>query len=613
MKIISTIFYTVFIAVVVGIAGLLLGTMLPIPGNIEVKIVKSGSMEPAIPTGSLVIVKPAAIYNKGDIITFGKDTKTDIPTTHRIIAVNDNGSFVTKGDANEEQDPNPVSRGEVIGEVMFHIPGAGYVLDFARQPIGFALLVAIPAGLVILEELLTIFNEAKKWARKRRNDEDEHDRGTPVLSDLSSHLKRVYAKRRAMDEIKVAMYVRPARLSAAWWRWKLGFGNDSYKTSTGLTVGLVFMAMLFAGESGGTIAYFHDFESSIGNLFRAGVWDDTTPVGDPQQIVLNEFLPAPHPTANGLNFGNDASNMPLGEWIELYNMGTTSVDVNGWYMTDASGGVGNTHAIINITNIAPANTVIPPGGWLVVYLNKPSLNNTDDSIFLYTSTSSGSVLVDTVSYTTPTPDGCELEPTPTTTNASSTLSGTPGNGGQADCNQNQTPPNKSYARIPDGTGAWVDPIPTPGALNLPDPIVNSDGSIEMPIVGPVQEKDAGGATEGPTPEVAGTQDVATSTAGEADSASENVNGIDESGVGDESIDAAPDDETADAPHDETTEAGDPQEPIEEANDPPQESESAPEEGAPPAVVESEPAVDDPAPQESEADPAPTSEPAPVAE
>ena len=277
MKIISTIFYTIFIAVVVGIAGLLLGTMLPIPGNIEVKIVKSGSMEPAIPTGSLVIVRPVAVYKKGDVITFGKDTKTDIPTTHRVISLNDDGTFTTKGDANEEEDQAPVLRKDVIGKVMFHVPGAGYVLDFARQPVGFTLLVAIPAGLVIMEELLTIFSETKKWARKRREDEDD-DRGSPTLSDLSSHLKRVYAKRRAMDEIKVAMFVAPSMREFAWWRHKLGLDKDAYGTSTSLTIGLIFLSTMFAGHSGGTISYFQDIERSIGNVLTAGTWEDTTPL-----------------------------------------------------------------------------------------------------------------------------------------------------------------------------------------------------------------------------------------------------------------------------------------------------------------------------------------------
>lgn len=269
MKVISTIFYTIFVALVIGIAGLLLGTMLPIPGNLEMKIVKSGSMEPEIPTGSLVVVQPAASYGKGDIITFGKDTKTDIPTTHRIIAINPDGSFVTKGDANEEQDQNPVARVEVIGKVILSIPGAGYVLDFARTKLGFALLIGIPAGLVILEELLTIMRETQKWYRGRRGKRDDHGGGGGSVVDLRSHLQRVYEKRYAMDEIKVALYVAPRWYEGAWWKKQLGLGQDAYHASSTLTVGLIFFAMIFAGHSGGTLSYFSDTEISIGNTFSA--------------------------------------------------------------------------------------------------------------------------------------------------------------------------------------------------------------------------------------------------------------------------------------------------------------------------------------------------------
>jgi signal peptidase I len=101
------IFYNLFVAVIIIAAVLLLATMLPIPGNYEVKIVKSGSMEPAIHTGSVVVVKPEASYKQGDVITFGKDTKTQVPTTHRIVDTQVKSGimhYITKGDANNAPD-----------------------------------------------------------------------------------------------------------------------------------------------------------------------------------------------------------------------------------------------------------------------------------------------------------------------------------------------------------------------------------------------------------------------------------------------------------------------------------------------------------------------------
>src|SRR3989338_8215020 len=65
-------------------ASLFFAPLLPIKGNIEIKIVKSGSMEPAIKTGSIVVIKPASLYGVGDVITFGEDSRTTYPTTHRI-------------------------------------------------------------------------------------------------------------------------------------------------------------------------------------------------------------------------------------------------------------------------------------------------------------------------------------------------------------------------------------------------------------------------------------------------------------------------------------------------------------------------------------------------
>ncbi len=175
MRTVGKIAYIAFVVALVGVAGVFLASLLPIPGNIELKIVKSGSMEPTIKTGAVVIVKPLAIesYQVGDIVTFGEDTTRQIPTTHRIVSVEtveNRIAFMTKGDANEEADPQQVPADEVIGKVIFNVPFAGYILDFARQPLGFALLIGIPAGIVIIDESFRIFGEIKKMRAKKRED-----------------------------------------------------------------------------------------------------------------------------------------------------------------------------------------------------------------------------------------------------------------------------------------------------------------------------------------------------------------------------------------------------------------------------------------------------------
>ncbi|TSC78834.1 MAG: hypothetical protein G01um101429_657 [Parcubacteria group bacterium Gr01-1014_29] len=167
-----------------------------------------------------------------------------------------------------------------------------------------------------------------------------------------------------------------------------------------------------------------------------------------RMVVLNEFLPRPNGVAYGFDFGNDSSDMPQGEWIELYNNSTESVDMAGWYTRDATDGVGN-KVVITALNTSPATTVIGGKSWLVVYMNKPILNNTGDTVRLF---DTGNNLIDSHLYDDP--DFCEIEPTPGDENETTAGGSCAG-----------VPPNKSYARIPDGIGDWVDPIPTPGGVN----------------------------------------------------------------------------------------------------------------------------------------------------
>ena len=164
MKLLRIIYY-IFIILIVAIALLLIVSVLPITGNYKLMIVQSGSMEPAIRMGSLVIVKPCDDYEIGDVITFGKITKTETPTTHRIhdIKVNEGKIlYITKGDANEDPDGKEVPEREVFGKVLFSIPYFGYAVDFAKKPLGFALIIIIPAVVIIFDEVKKIYAEIKK-------------------------------------------------------------------------------------------------------------------------------------------------------------------------------------------------------------------------------------------------------------------------------------------------------------------------------------------------------------------------------------------------------------------------------------------------------------------
>jgi signal peptidase len=144
-------------------------SMLPVAGNYRVLIVLSGSMEPAIPTGSAVVVVPASNYKIGEVITFGEISKTERPTTHRITDIKIVGGkpvYMTKGDANGVGDGKEIAQSKVMGKVLFSIPCLGYALNFAKRPIGFALTIILPAALIIREEVKKIYRELT--ANKKR-------------------------------------------------------------------------------------------------------------------------------------------------------------------------------------------------------------------------------------------------------------------------------------------------------------------------------------------------------------------------------------------------------------------------------------------------------------
>jgi len=164
MKIFKII-YSIFIVFIVAVALLLIVSVFPITGNYKLMIVQSGSMTPAIKMGSVVVAKPAENYQIGDVITFGPYTRTQAPTTHRIydIKVTDgNPVYITKGDANNAPDQREITKRDIVGKVLFCIPYLGYAVDFAKRPLGFSLIIIVPAALIIIDEIKNIYGEIKK-------------------------------------------------------------------------------------------------------------------------------------------------------------------------------------------------------------------------------------------------------------------------------------------------------------------------------------------------------------------------------------------------------------------------------------------------------------------
>ncbi len=164
---------TLLAVLIFSVLAFLLAPRFGLISPFEIKIVKSGSMSPKIPTGSVVLIQPETVYNIGDVITFGNDSPTSVPTSHRIVGESvQNGVtyYTTKGDANNAPDQGQTPESKIIGRVTYSLPVVGYILAFSKTQLGFTLLVLIPAALVILYELIGIVQEVKAM-RKRKGDE----------------------------------------------------------------------------------------------------------------------------------------------------------------------------------------------------------------------------------------------------------------------------------------------------------------------------------------------------------------------------------------------------------------------------------------------------------
>lgn len=182
-----------YAGLVLLVSALLLVLVVNVPqviGADQSYVVLSDSMEPAYSAGDVVIVKSVSPenINEGDVVTFDWSNAADGRVTHRVIGVEQREQqlyFETKGDANEDADPQAVPASQVVGRVWFGIPHIGYGLWFARSKAGIALLVIVPAGLLILAEAWDLL----KAVRASSGTETGPDSGDAPADQAPNHVE----------------------------------------------------------------------------------------------------------------------------------------------------------------------------------------------------------------------------------------------------------------------------------------------------------------------------------------------------------------------------------------------------------------------------------------
>lgn len=154
------------IAILLSVIASCLPMVVPRLMGYQVYNVVSGSMEPAIPVGSVIYVAAAAPEDiqERDVIAFrsGGSIVTHRVVVNRIVE----GEFVTKGDANAAEDMNTVPYANLIGRVERHFPVIGQLMEIYTGTVGKVYLICYAACGAMLNMLASRLRDRRREARR---------------------------------------------------------------------------------------------------------------------------------------------------------------------------------------------------------------------------------------------------------------------------------------------------------------------------------------------------------------------------------------------------------------------------------------------------------------
>ena len=177
---IKTILRTALLSIAALIVGLnvyslnasrLAGDLVPMPMGVGATVVLSGSMEPTLSTGDLLIIAKQDSYQVDDVVVFQANR---MAVVHRIVELyekpvqGEDGEeiqqmAITQGDANNTPD-DPIQVSQIKGTVVFRLPIVGYLINMIKTPIGTILILA-----------LAIFLLERSFHKEREKDQDKLD------------------------------------------------------------------------------------------------------------------------------------------------------------------------------------------------------------------------------------------------------------------------------------------------------------------------------------------------------------------------------------------------------------------------------------------------------
>lgn len=178
--------YLVFIALlaVLFVVG---SPLLPSKTIIATYVVSSGSMEPTIHTGSVILSRPIDVSTLAvnDIITFTSPDDPKKVIVHRIVEIKDEDgakTFITKGDNNNTKDNWVITSSLIKGKSVGQIPYIGFAINYLKTTKGFVIGIGIPALILILLELKKIKEGIDEEIKRRTEKEVGRLKYTEVVT-----------------------------------------------------------------------------------------------------------------------------------------------------------------------------------------------------------------------------------------------------------------------------------------------------------------------------------------------------------------------------------------------------------------------------------------------
>ncbi|MDX6325891.1 MAG: signal peptidase [Nocardioidaceae bacterium] len=164
-------------ALAVAVALLVITVIVPLATGGKAYTVLTSSMEPALPPGSLVMVRPvkAADIGVGSVITYQLESRQPEVVTHRVVTmgVREDGSpvFRTQGDANPDPDPKWVRPVQVRGAVWYAVPYIGRLNSLMTPDVRDLVVRATALGLLlygVVELVLAARDRVTRRSHRRR-------------------------------------------------------------------------------------------------------------------------------------------------------------------------------------------------------------------------------------------------------------------------------------------------------------------------------------------------------------------------------------------------------------------------------------------------------------